>query len=49
MPSGKNSNIDKLTLEDVDEYKFPKVDIEINLSSNMIQDSKVQLRNIING
>ena len=47
--SGKDAkweeyNIDKLTLEDVDEYKFPKVDIEINLSSNMTQDSKVQLR-----
>ena len=37
-------NIDKLTLEDIDEYKFPKVNIEINLSANMTQDTKVQLR-----
>ena len=37
-------NIDKLTLSDVDEYKYPKIDIEINLSADMTQDSKVQLR-----
>ena len=37
-------NIDDLTLNDIDEYKYPKIDIEINLSADMTQDSKVQLR-----
>ena len=44
--SGKDAkweeyNIDKLTLEDVDEYKFPKVDIEITAS--MLSFSKGSL------
>ena len=37
-------NIEKLTLDEIDEYKFPKIDIEINLSDNMTQDTKVKLR-----
>ena len=37
-------NIEKLTLDEIDEYKFPKIDIEINLSANMTQDTKVKLR-----
>ena len=37
-------NIEKLTLDEIDEYKFPKIDIEINLSADMTQDTKVKLR-----
>ena len=37
-------NIDKLTLDEIDEYKYPKIEIEINLGKDMTQDTKVQLR-----
>jgi hypothetical protein len=37
-------NIDKLTLDEIDEYKYSNIDIEINLGKNMTQDTKVQLR-----
>ena len=37
-------NVDKLTLEEIDEYKYKDIDLECNLSSNMTQDTKVQLR-----
>lgn len=37
-------NVEKLTLDEIDEYKYTKIDIEINLSENMTQDTVVQLR-----
>lgn len=37
-------NIEKMTLSEIDDYKYSDVKIEINLGSNMTQDTTVQLR-----
>lgn len=37
-------NIDKLTLDEIDDYKYPIVKIEINLGPKMNQHTSVQLR-----
>ena len=37
-------NVEALTLDEIDEYKFKDIKYEINLGKNMTQDTKVQLR-----
>jgi len=37
-------NLEQLTLDEISDYKYNDVDLECNLSSDMTQDTKVQLR-----
>ena len=37
-------NIEKLTLDEIDDYTYNDINIEINLGKNMTQDTKIQLK-----